>query len=117
LCQQVGRGTSCFFTKFRVIASVWKTELSRIDSALKLGSSHEDNLKFEIDFYQKAILADSVARAIAYAIEQPDSVFKSRERFAPHFFIKTTLSDKLYYLSAGAVKRVSRLFIANGNLQ
>jgi Short-chain alcohol dehydrogenase of unknown specificity len=45
-----------------------------IDSELKLGSSHEDSSKFVIDFYQQAIPADSVARAIAWAIEQPADV-------------------------------------------
>lgn len=45
-----------------------------IDSELKHGSSHEDSSKFVIDFYQQAIPADSVARAIAYAIEQPANV-------------------------------------------
>lgn len=45
-----------------------------IDSELKLGSSDEQSSKFVIDFYQQAIPADSVARAIAYAIEQPADV-------------------------------------------
>jgi NADP-dependent 3-hydroxy acid dehydrogenase YdfG len=45
-----------------------------IDSELKLGSSDEESSKFVIDFYQQAIPADSVARAIAYAIEQPSDV-------------------------------------------
>lgn len=45
-----------------------------IDSELKLGSSDEQSSQFVIDFYQQAIPADSVARAIAYAIEQPADV-------------------------------------------
>jgi NADP-dependent 3-hydroxy acid dehydrogenase YdfG len=45
-----------------------------VDSELTLGSSHEESAKFVKDFYQIAIPADSVARAIAYAIEQPAGV-------------------------------------------
>ena len=45
-----------------------------IDSELKLGSSDQDSSNFVIDFYKQAIPADSVARAIAYAIEQPADV-------------------------------------------
>jgi NADP-dependent 3-hydroxy acid dehydrogenase YdfG len=45
-----------------------------VDSELKLGSSHEDSAKAVGQFYQQAIPADSVARAIAYAIEQPSDV-------------------------------------------
>jgi NADP-dependent 3-hydroxy acid dehydrogenase YdfG len=45
-----------------------------IDSELKLGSSHEESAKSVGEFYQQAIPADSVARAIAYAIEQPADV-------------------------------------------
>jgi len=45
-----------------------------IDSELKLGSSDQDSSNFVIDFYKQAIPADSVAKAIAYAIEQPADV-------------------------------------------
>jgi len=45
-----------------------------VDSELKLGSSHEESAKAVAQFYQQAISADSVARAIAYAIEQPADV-------------------------------------------
>ncbi|MCJ8167540.1 SDR family oxidoreductase [Pontibacter sp. E15-1] len=45
-----------------------------VDTELKHGSSHEESAKFVKDFYQSAIPADSVARAIAYAIEQPADV-------------------------------------------
>jgi NADP-dependent 3-hydroxy acid dehydrogenase YdfG len=45
-----------------------------VDSELKLGSSHAESAKAVGEFYQQAISADSVARAIAYAIEQPADV-------------------------------------------
>jgi NADP-dependent 3-hydroxy acid dehydrogenase YdfG len=45
-----------------------------IDTELKHGSSHKESVEFVGDFYRMAIPADSVARAIAYAIEQPDGV-------------------------------------------
>lgn len=45
-----------------------------VDSELKLGSSHAASAKAVGEFYQQAISADSVARAIAYAIEQPADV-------------------------------------------
>ena len=45
-----------------------------VDSELKLGSSHAESAKVVGEFYQQAIPADSVARAIAYAIEQPADV-------------------------------------------
>lgn len=45
-----------------------------VDSELKLGSSHTPSAQFVQAFYQSAIPADSVARAIAYAIEQPADV-------------------------------------------
>lgn len=45
-----------------------------VDSELKYGSSHKESSDFVKDFYQIAIPADSVARAIAYAIEQPADV-------------------------------------------
>lgn len=45
-----------------------------VDSELKHGSSDEASSKAVKDFYQMAIPSDSVARAIAYAIEQPAEV-------------------------------------------
>lgn len=45
-----------------------------VDSELKFGSSHEESAKVVAQSYQQAIPADSVARAIAYAIEQPGDV-------------------------------------------
>ncbi|WP_020204986.1 SDR family oxidoreductase [Cupriavidus sp. WS] len=45
-----------------------------VDSELKLGSSHAQSAQTVNEFYQQAIPADSVARAIAYAIEQPADV-------------------------------------------
>lgn len=49
-------------------------EPGAVDSELKHGSSHEESSKFVAAFYEVAIPADSVARAIAYAIEQPADV-------------------------------------------
>jgi len=49
-------------------------EPGAVDSELKNGSSHEQSAQFVKSFYQIAIPADSVARAIAYAIEQPADV-------------------------------------------
>ncbi|MRW93897.1 SDR family NAD(P)-dependent oxidoreductase [Duganella sp. FT80W] len=49
-------------------------EPGAVDSELKLGSSHTQSAQFVQDFYRQAIPADSVARAIAYAIEQPADV-------------------------------------------
>jgi NADP-dependent 3-hydroxy acid dehydrogenase YdfG len=49
-------------------------EPGAIDSELKFGSGHEQSRDFVIDFYKQAIPADSVARAIAYAVEQPANV-------------------------------------------
>lgn len=49
-------------------------EPGAVDSDLKHGSSHQESSDFVQDFYQIAIPADSVARAIAYAIEQPADV-------------------------------------------
>ncbi|PLK48455.1 SDR family oxidoreductase [Uliginosibacterium sp. TH139] len=49
-------------------------EPGAVDSELKLGSSHEQSSAFVKDFYKIAIPADAVARAIAYAIEQPADV-------------------------------------------
>ncbi|QRX81439.1 SDR family oxidoreductase [Glaciimonas sp. PAMC28666] len=45
-----------------------------VDTELKSGSSHAASAAAVNDFYQIAIPADSVARAIAYAIEQPPGV-------------------------------------------
>jgi NADP-dependent 3-hydroxy acid dehydrogenase YdfG len=45
-----------------------------IDSELKEGSSDEASAQKIRDFYKIAIPADSIARAIAYAIEQPNNV-------------------------------------------
>lgn len=45
-----------------------------IDTELKYGSGHEDSRNFVVDFYKIAIPAESIAQAIAYAIEQPASV-------------------------------------------
>jgi hypothetical protein len=45
-----------------------------VDSELKEGSSHEEASKNVKDFCKIAIPADSIARAVAYAIEQPNNV-------------------------------------------
>ena len=45
-----------------------------MNSELKHGSSHEASRKAVNPFYEQAIPADSVARAIAFAIEQPADV-------------------------------------------
>ncbi|MEY0303116.1 SDR family oxidoreductase [Providencia manganoxydans] len=45
-----------------------------VDSELKFGSSDPTSLQSIIDFYKQAIPPDSIARAIAYAIEQPADV-------------------------------------------
>ncbi|WP_394748871.1 SDR family oxidoreductase [Spongiimicrobium salis] len=49
-------------------------EPGAVDSELKNGSSHKESSKTVQEFYQQAIPSDSVARAIAYAIEQPADV-------------------------------------------
>lgn len=49
-------------------------EPGAVESELKFGSSHKESSEFVTDFYKQAIPADSVARAIAYAIEQPANV-------------------------------------------
>ncbi len=50
-------------------------EPGAVESELKHGSSHQDSAAFVKDFYQSnEIPSDSVARAIAYAIEQPADV-------------------------------------------
>ena len=45
-----------------------------IDSELQLGSSDEATSQFVQNVYKDAIPAISIARAVAYAIEQPDDV-------------------------------------------
>jgi len=45
-----------------------------VNTELKHGSSDEQSLKALDDFYQIAIGADAIARAIAYAVEQPADV-------------------------------------------
>ncbi|NYE63364.1 NADP-dependent 3-hydroxy acid dehydrogenase YdfG [Duganella sp. 1224] len=49
-------------------------EPGAVDSELKHGSSHQQSAQFVKEFYKLAIPADAVARAIAYAIEQPADV-------------------------------------------
>ena len=49
-------------------------EPGAVDSELKHGSSHAQSREAVNAFYQQAIAADSVARAIAFAIEQPADV-------------------------------------------
>jgi NADP-dependent 3-hydroxy acid dehydrogenase YdfG len=49
-------------------------EPGAIDSELKYGSSHEESSENVKEFYKQAIPSDSIARAIAYAIEQPNDV-------------------------------------------
>ena len=45
-----------------------------IDSELKYGSSHKESSDFVKDFYEIAIPSNSIARTIAFAIEQPKDV-------------------------------------------
>ncbi|WP_455922552.1 SDR family oxidoreductase [Pseudomonas putida] len=49
-------------------------EPGAVDSELKLGSGHQPSADVVMEFYKQAIPAASVARAIAYAIEQPADV-------------------------------------------
>lgn len=49
-------------------------EPGAVDSELKLGSSHQASAEAVGEFYKQAIPASSVARAIAFAIEQPADV-------------------------------------------
>ncbi len=49
-------------------------EPGAVDSELKHGSSHKESADFVGEFYKIAISSDAVARAIAYAIEQPADV-------------------------------------------
>jgi NADP-dependent 3-hydroxy acid dehydrogenase YdfG len=50
------------------------TNSGAVDSELKLGSGDEASRNNLAEFYKTAIPADSVARAIAFAIEQPADV-------------------------------------------
>jgi NADP-dependent 3-hydroxy acid dehydrogenase YdfG len=45
-----------------------------VDSELKFGSTHEESSRVVKESYLQAIPADSVSRAVAYAIEQPSDV-------------------------------------------
>jgi NADP-dependent 3-hydroxy acid dehydrogenase YdfG len=49
-------------------------EPGAVDSELKHGSSHKESSDFVNEFYKQAISADSIARTIAFAIEQPNDV-------------------------------------------
>lgn len=49
-------------------------EPGAIESELKLGTAHQQSAHNVNEFYKQAIPADSVARAIAFAIEQPADV-------------------------------------------
>ena len=49
-------------------------EPGAVDSELKFGSGHKPSAEAVTEFYKQAIPAESVARAIAYAIEQPADV-------------------------------------------
>src|SRR5690606_29755583 len=49
-------------------------EPGAVDSELKFSTNHEESSKGVKEFYQIAIPAASVARAIAFAIEQPADV-------------------------------------------
>ncbi|OAD41568.1 SDR family oxidoreductase [Polaribacter atrinae] len=49
-------------------------EPGAIDSELKHGSSHKESSDFVREFYKSAIPSDSIARTIAFAIEQPADV-------------------------------------------
>ncbi len=53
---------------------VTSIEPGAVESELQHGSSHEESVKGVAEFYQQAIPALSVARAIAFAIEQPADV-------------------------------------------
>ncbi|MDH0748423.1 SDR family oxidoreductase [Pseudomonas sp. GD03842] len=49
-------------------------EPGAVESELKLGSGHQPSAEVVNEFYKMAIPAESVARAIAFAIEQPADV-------------------------------------------
>ena len=53
---------------------VTSIEPGAVDSELKFGSGDTASRDNVVNFYQQAIPADSVARAIAYAVEQPADV-------------------------------------------
>jgi NADP-dependent 3-hydroxy acid dehydrogenase YdfG len=53
---------------------VTSIEPGAVESELQHGSSHEESVKGVAEFYKQAIPASSVARAIAFAIEQPADV-------------------------------------------
>ena len=53
---------------------VTSIEPGDVESELQHGSSHEESAKGVAEFYKQAIPASSVARAIAFAIEQPAEV-------------------------------------------
>jgi NADP-dependent 3-hydroxy acid dehydrogenase YdfG len=53
---------------------VTSNEPRAVDSELKLDSSDEVSKTAVNQFYEQAIPADSVARAIAFAIEQPTDI-------------------------------------------
>lgn len=45
-----------------------------VESELQYGSSDEESKKFLAEFYKQAISADAIARAVLFAIEQPNDV-------------------------------------------
>lgn len=49
-------------------------EPGAVDSELKHGSSHKESSEFVGEFYKLAIPSESIARTIAFAIEQPSDV-------------------------------------------
>lgn len=53
---------------------VTSIEPGAVDSELRHGSSHEESVQGVAEFYKHAIPASAVARAIAFAIEQPAEV-------------------------------------------
>ncbi|MBC8083643.1 MAG: SDR family oxidoreductase [Hymenobacter sp.] len=53
---------------------VTSIEPGAVESELQHGSTHEESVKGVAEFYKRAIPASSVARAIAFAIEQPAEV-------------------------------------------
>jgi NADP-dependent 3-hydroxy acid dehydrogenase YdfG len=59
-----------------VCATIRTTVISpgAIDSELEMGSSDKASRDFVLDLYKQAIPASAIARAIAYAIEQPADV-------------------------------------------
>jgi NADP-dependent 3-hydroxy acid dehydrogenase YdfG len=49
-------------------------EPGSVDSELKFSTSHDESAKKVNEFYKQAIPAETIARAIAFAIEQPADV-------------------------------------------